>query len=127
MPEDNTEPGTHGLPHEAGMPVRETRFWKEEKSSKQTGYTLPKITQSSWRRKSPNSQRRKAMRRNSIITLLAVVVIGAGLKVALLSTPPAQAVPAFKSKGLDIQQMQQNITNLPVQKIHDMTFVFSAD
>jgi len=59
--------------------------------------------------------------------LLAVVEIGAGLKVALLSTPPAQAVPAFKSKGLDIQQMQQNITNLPVQKIHDMTFVFSAD
>jgi hypothetical protein len=70
---------------------------------------------------------RKAMRRNSIITLLAVVVIGAGLKVALLSTPPAQAVPAFKSKGLDNQQMQQNITNLPVQKIHDMTFVFPAD
>jgi hypothetical protein len=68
-----------------------------------------------------------AMRRNSIITLLAVVVIGAGLKLALLSTPPARAVPAFKSGGLDIQQTQQNVTNLPVQKIHDMTFVFSAD
>jgi hypothetical protein len=67
------------------------------------------------------------MRRNSIITFLAVVVIGAGLKMALLSTPPAEAVPAIKSGGMDIQQMHQNITNLPVQKIHDMTFVFPAD
>ena len=66
------------------------------------------------------------MRRNCI-TLIAVVMIGAGLKMALLSTPPAEAVPAIKSGGLDIQQMQQNITNLPVQKIHDMTFVFPAD
>ena len=39
-------------------------FLERKKSSKQTGYTLRKITQSSWRRKSPSSQRRKAMRRN---------------------------------------------------------------
>ena len=108
------------------MPVRETRLLEEEKSSKQTEYTFPNYV-IEWWRQSPIHKDGTAMRRNSIITLLAVVVIGAGLKVALLSTPPAQAVPAFKSKGLDIQQMQQNITNLPVQKIHDMTFVFPAD
>jgi hypothetical protein len=67
------------------------------------------------------------MRRNSTIALLAVVVIGVGLKMALLGTPPAEAVPAIKGGGLDIQRMHQNITNLPVQKIHDMTFVFPAD
>jgi hypothetical protein len=39
----------------------------------------------------------------------------------LFSVPPAEAIT---SSSMDISKMQQH-RDLPIQKIHDMTFVFS--
>jgi hypothetical protein len=50
---------------------------------------------------------------------------GVVAKLAFFDPQPAKAVPA--STSVDIQKMQQSITNLPVQKFQDMTFVFSGD
>ena len=62
----------------------------------------------------------------STLTLVAVFLVGGvAAKLALFDPQPAKAVPS--SAGIDIQKMQQSITNLPVQKFQDMTFVFSGD
>jgi hypothetical protein len=48
------------------------------------------------------------------------------LKLTFFSAPPAEAVvPPVESVRMDVFQMQQNIKNLPEQKMNDMTFVFS--
>jgi len=66
------------------------------------------------------------MRARSTLTLLAVFLVGGVVaKLAFFDRQPAKAVPA--STSVDIQKMQQSITNLPVQKFQDMTFVFSGD
>jgi hypothetical protein len=66
------------------------------------------------------------MRARSTLTLVAVFLVGGvAAKLALFDPQPAKAVPA--STSVDIQKMQQSITNLPVQKFQDMTFVFSGD
>ena len=66
------------------------------------------------------------MRARSTLTLLAVFLVGGVVaKLAFFDPEPAKAVPA--STSVDIQKMQQSITNLPVQKFQDMTFVFSGD
>ena len=61
------------------------------------------------------------MRVRFALTLVAALLIGVGAKVALFPQP-AEAVPSIST--LDIEKMQATITNLPVQKFHDMTFVF---
>jgi hypothetical protein len=48
------------------------------------------------------------------------------LKLTFFSGPIAVAdVGSVKSVSVDISEMHQNIKNLPVEKLHDMTFVFS--
>jgi hypothetical protein len=65
------------------------------------------------------------MRACSTLTLVAVFLVGGvAAKLALFDPQPAKAV---STTSVDIQQMQQSITNLPVQKFQDMTFVFSGD
>ena len=44
-----------------------------------------------------------------------------GRDVIFSSAPPAEA----DARSVESVQMQQNIKNLPEQKMHDMTFVFS--
>jgi hypothetical protein len=61
------------------------------------------------------------MRTRFALTLVAVLLAGVAAKVTLFPQP-AEAVPSIS--GLDIEKMQAGITNLPVQKFHDMTFVF---
>jgi len=62
------------------------------------------------------------MRVRFALTLaVALLVGGVAAKVALFPQP-AEAVPSMS--GLDIEKMQASITKLPVQKFHDMTFVF---
>jgi hypothetical protein len=63
------------------------------------------------------------MRARSALTLVAVLLVGVAAKLALFGPQPAAAVP--QSAGLDIQEMQRSITNLPVEKFQDMTFVFA--
>jgi hypothetical protein len=64
------------------------------------------------------------MRVHHAIAIVAVVLIGFGLKLTFFSAPPAEAVPV-EGMRVDISQMHQNIRNLPEQRMHDMTFVFS--
>jgi hypothetical protein len=61
------------------------------------------------------------MRVHHAIAIVAIVLIGFGLKLTFFSAPPAEAVPV----RMDISQMHQNIRNLPEQRVDDMTFVFS--
>jgi hypothetical protein len=66
------------------------------------------------------------MRTRHAIVIVALVLIGFGLKLTFFSAPPAEAdVPPVEIVRMDVFQMQQNIKNLPEQKMNDMTFVFS--
>jgi hypothetical protein len=49
-----------------------------------------------------------------------------GLTLIFFSAPIAVADASVVQRGsVDISEMQRSITNLPVEKLHDMTFVFS--
>ena len=69
------------------------------------------------------------LRAHHIITVIAVLVIGLGTKQFLF--PPRQADAAINavlpSASMNVLQMQSgiDIKALPVQKMNDMTFVFS--
>ena len=63
------------------------------------------------------------MRAHHAIAIVAIILIGFGLKLTFFSAPPAEA--DARSVERVRFQMQQNIKNLPEQKMHDMTFVFS--
>jgi hypothetical protein len=66
------------------------------------------------------------MRTHHAIAVVAIILIGLGLKLTLFSAPPADAdTRAVESLHIDVSQLQQNIKNLPEQRAHDMTFVFS--
>ena len=57
------------------------------------------------------------------IALLAAVLIGFGAKLFFFSAPTALAyVPAVT---INTAEIQGHITDLPVHKYHDMSFVFS--
>ena len=65
------------------------------------------------------------MRTHHAIAVVAIILIGLGLKLTLFSAPPADAdTRAVESLYIDVSQLQQNIKDLPEQKAHDMTFVF---
>jgi hypothetical protein len=66
------------------------------------------------------------MRAHHAIGIVAVILVGFGLKLLFFFAPIAEAdLLGVRSVGMDISQMHQNNKNLPEQKIHDMTFVFS--
>ncbi len=66
------------------------------------------------------------MRAHPAIAVVTIILVGFGLKLTFFSGPIAAAdVGSAKSARIDISEMHQNIKNLPVEKIHDMTFVFS--
>jgi hypothetical protein len=61
-----------------------------------------------------------------IIAAVAVTLIGFGVKLIFFTDPAAEAkVLSLESMSMNISELHRNTTNLPVQKIHDMTFVFS--
>jgi hypothetical protein len=66
------------------------------------------------------------MRAHHVIAIVAVILVVFGLKLIFFSAPIAEAnVSSVKRAGIDVAEMHQNIKNLPVEKFHDMTFVFS--
>ena len=66
------------------------------------------------------------MRTHPAIAIVTVILVGFGLKLVLSSAPIVAAdVGSTKRVSIDVSEMHQNIKNLPVEKIHDMTFVFS--
>jgi len=54
-----------------------------------------------------------------------LLLIGVTAKLSFFDPQPAEAV--LSSATLDIQKVHQSMTNLPVQKFQDMTFVFAGD
>ena len=66
------------------------------------------------------------MRAHHAISVAAAVLIGFGVKLFFFPAPIAEADGrGVKSSSLNVLQMHHK--GLPVQKISDMTFVFSAD
>jgi hypothetical protein len=62
------------------------------------------------------------MRAQHAIGIVAIILIGFGLKLTFFSAPPVEVDALLvESVGMDSPQIQQNI---PEQKIIDMTFVF---
>jgi Bacterial regulatory helix-turn-helix protein, lysR family len=68
------------------------------------------------------------MRVHHVIAVVAVLVIGVGAKQFLFAPKAAEAdINAVPSASMNVLQMHRdiNIQKLPVQKMHDMTFVYS--
>jgi len=66
------------------------------------------------------------MRAHHVIAVVAVILVGFGVKLIFFTAPTAEADPLFiKSVGVDVSQLHQNV-NLPVQQFHDMSFVFPS-
>ena len=64
------------------------------------------------------------MRVNHILAIAAVLVIGVGLKV-VLSPPMKAAADITPAPSMNVLQMQADHRNLAVQKMQDMTLVFT--
>jgi len=68
----------------------------------------------------------EAIMRNQIVAIFGVILVAFALKLIFFPPPIALAeVGSVKRTSMDISAMHQNVKNLPVEKIHDMTFVFS--
>ena len=66
------------------------------------------------------------MRAHHAFAVVAVIVVGFVLKLTFLSAPISEAsVGSVTSANIDISQVHQHLQSLPVEKLHDMTFVFS--
>ncbi len=62
---------------------------------------------------------------HAIVTVAAILVV-LGLTLIFFSAPINVADASVVQRGsVDISEMQRTIKNLPVEKVHDMTFVFS--
>jgi hypothetical protein len=67
----------------------------------------------------------KLMRAHHVIAIVAVVLVGVGLKPMLFAAPTAEADSrSVESASVDISQIHQNSKRLPVQRFHDMSLVF---
>jgi len=65
------------------------------------------------------------MRRHHVIAIVAVLLIGLGVKQFLF--PPKVAEADTRAGNMDIRQMHIDHPNLPAQQMHDMTFVFDSE
>ena len=63
------------------------------------------------------------MRKHHTITAIVVVLLALATKVFFFSAPTD--ANAVTRTGLDVSTMHQSVGHLPVQKIHDMTFVYA--
>lgn len=66
------------------------------------------------------------MRAHHVIAAVAFILVGAGVKLTFFSGPTAAVeLGSVRNVSMDVSAMHQQIKNLPVEKINDMTFVFS--
>ena len=63
------------------------------------------------------------MRRNYAVALVATILVGFAVKLFFFPAGPAEAEPR---NSLDISRMHLG-KDLPVQHLHDMSFVFSQE
>ena len=68
------------------------------------------------------------MRAHHVIAVVAVILVGVGVKLMFFTATTAAEVdsPPIKSVRVDASQLNQNVKNLPVHKFHDMSFVFPS-
>ena len=65
------------------------------------------------------------MHARHIIAAVAVILVGVGAKLILVTPPRAEADSlALRSAGVDTLQLHLSVKNPPVQKFHDMSLVF---
>jgi len=65
------------------------------------------------------------MRAHHVIAVVAVILVGVGVKQIFFTAPTAEAESlSIKSVGVDVSQLHRNVKNLPVQEFHDMSLVF---
>jgi hypothetical protein len=68
------------------------------------------------------------MRARHVIAVIAVILVGVGVKLIFFTAATAEADPlSIKSVGVDVSQLHQNVKTVPVQKFHDMSLVFAGD
>jgi hypothetical protein len=66
------------------------------------------------------------MRVHHVLAVAAVILVSVGAKLMLF--PPIKAEADITSNpGMNVLQMEANHHNMPVLKIHDMTFVFANE
>ena len=66
------------------------------------------------------------MRVHHAIVIVSAILVVFGLTLIFFSAPITVADASVVNGGsMDISAMQRSITNLPVEKVHDMTFVFA--
>lgn len=66
------------------------------------------------------------MRAHHAFVIVSAILVVFGLTLIFFSAPIAVADASVLERGsMDISEMQRSITNLPVEKLHDMTFVFA--
>lgn len=68
------------------------------------------------------------MSAHQAIAVVAVILVGFGLKLISFPSPIAASdVDSTNRVRIDVSEMRQKVGNLPVENFHDMTFVFSND
>ena len=66
------------------------------------------------------------MRARHVIAVAYILVL-IGTKLTFFAVPIAEAdARSIESGSVDVFQIHQSITQLPVQEIHDMSFVFPS-
>lgn len=66
------------------------------------------------------------MRAHHAFVIVSAILVVFGLTLIFFSAPITVADASVLERGsMDISEMQRSITNLPVEKLHDMTFVFA--
>ena len=66
------------------------------------------------------------MRKHHIAAIVVTILVGFAVKVFFLAPTAEANVHAAKGAGMDVSRMHENRT-LPVQAMHDMTFVYSHE
>ena len=68
------------------------------------------------------------MRAHPVVAVATLILVGVGVKLTFFSAPMAAADVRFtKSASIDVAEIQREIKDLPVENLHDMTFVSSGD
>ena len=67
------------------------------------------------------------MRAHHVIAVVAVILVGVGVKLIFFTPQTAEAVSLpIKSVGVIVSQLHQNARSLPLENFHDMSLVFSG-
>jgi hypothetical protein len=93
------------------------------------GTTVTSCNGSGGKSREPQSNGERPMmfiRAHHIIAVVAVLLVGVGVKLIFFAPPTAEADSLSNSVRVDIAQIHRNTKHLPVATIHDMSSVFSA-